>query len=86
MPTRRILHTRATPQAAPTTWVKYTLSTQCTRKTYPTSGNSFPTLKDMIANMGLLFSICLRKALLIVHPYSQVLLAIIITSLANHSR
>ena len=28
------------------------MSTQCTRKTYLTSGNSFPTLKDMIGNMG----------------------------------
>ena len=86
MPIRRILHTRATPQAAPTTGVKYTLSTQYTRKTYSTSGNSFPTLKDMIGNMGFLFSFYLRKALLIVHPYSQVLLAVMITSLANHSR
>ena len=86
VPTRRILHTRATPQAAPAIGVEETLSTQCTRKTYPTSGNSFLTLKDMIGNMGLLFSFCLQKALLIVHPYSQVLLAVMITSLANHSR
>jgi hypothetical protein len=34
VPTRRILHTRLTPQ--PATRVKQTLSTQCTRKTYPT--------------------------------------------------
>ena len=59
---------------------KITLSTQCTRKTYPTSENSFPILKDMIGNMGLLFSFCLQKALL------EVLLAVMITSLANHSR
>ena len=62
------------------------MSKQCTRKTYPTSGNSFSTPRGMIDNMGLLFSFCLRKALLIVHPYSQDLLAIMITSLANHSR
>ena len=37
------------------------MSIQCTRKTYPTSGNNFPTLKYMIGNMGLLFSFCLQK-------------------------
>ena len=62
------------------------MSTQYTRKTYPTIRKSFPTLKDMIDNMGLLFSFCLQKTLLIVHPYGQVYLAVMITSLANHSR
>ena len=61
MPTRRILHIRATPHATPATGVKQTLSTQCTRKTYPTSGNSFPTLKDMIGNMGLLFCLFVKS-------------------------
>ena len=63
--------------------IKLTLSTQCNRKTYPTSGNSFSSLRGMIGNMGLLFSFCLWKALLIIHLYNQVLLAIMITSLAN---
>ena len=36
--------------------------------------------------MGLLFSFCLRKTLLIVNPYSQVLLAAMITSLANSGK
>ena len=40
----------------------------------------------MIGNMGLLFSFRLRKALLIVYPYSQILLAVMITLLANHSK
>jgi hypothetical protein len=31
---------------------KITLSTQCTHKTYPTSGNNFPTLKDMIVSLA----------------------------------
>jgi hypothetical protein len=43
-----------------------TLSTQCTRKTYLTSGNNFPTLKDMIGGMACCVSFVLRKALLIV--------------------
>ena len=60
------------------------MSTQCTRKTYPTSENNFLTPNDMIS-----FMICwvsfLRKALLVVNPYVCVLLAVMISSLANHS-
>ena len=70
MPTRRILHTTATLQAAPATGVNKPLSTQCTRKTYPTSGNNFPTPKDMI-NFMACWVFFLRKALLRVHPYIQ---------------
>ena len=36
--------------------------------------------------MGLQFSFCLQKGLLIVHPYSQILLVVMITLLANHSK
>ena len=84
MPTRKILHTIATPQAAPTTKVNKTLSTQCTRKTYLTSENNFLTLKDMISFMVCWVSF-LQKALPVVNPYVCVLLAVIISSLANHS-
>ena len=84
MPTRRILHTIRTRQATPATGVNKNLSTQCTRKTYLTSGNNFPTPKDMIG-----FMVCwvffLQKATLVDNPYVCVLLAVMISSLANHS-
>jgi hypothetical protein len=49
-------------------------------------GNSFPTLEDMLGLFGLLVYLTCMKALLIVHPYIQVLLAVMFSSLANHSR
>jgi hypothetical protein len=46
VPIRRILHTRQTCSKCTCNKGKITLSTQCTRKTYPTRDYISPTLKD----------------------------------------
>ena len=85
MPTRRILHTTAIPQAAPATGVNksrvHNVLARLTRLVRIIS----QTPKNMISFMVCWVSF-LHKALLIVNPYVCFLLAVMISSLSNQSR
>ena len=54
------------------------------KETYPTSGNNFPTPKDMISFMVCWVSF-LWKTILVVNPYICLLLVVMISSLSSHS-
>ena len=61
------------------------MSTQCTHKTYLTSGNNFLTPKNMIKLYGLLGLLFAKKTLLVVDPYVCFLLVVMVSSLSSHS-
>ena len=68
MPTGRILHTIATPQATPATGVNKPLVHNVLARLTRLVGIIFSTPKDMISYMVCWISF-LRKAILVVNPY-----------------